>query len=295
MLNWKYRTLTLLGLLAVVTQLGDAQLIFASRLWLRVWGDSGSVAQLVFGNSEISTAGIDSTAPGEFREMEAPPPPPGFEAVWILSEDRSPSPPVAWRLYGQDWRFTMLTQFHDDRIDTFTVRFAQNDNPSATISFRWPDPMYLFMHCDSIFLIDVSHTLGLPENRLNMMATDTLDVPGAGDSLLDAFRIIKYGVKREEVEVDEGDDAPKRLALMANYPNPFNPATVIGVDVPVRDYVSLKIYDVLGREMTTIFEGILEPGRHDYTWEAGEVAGGVYYYQLSAGGRIQTKSMLLLR
>jgi len=88
---------------------------------------------------------------------------------------------------------------------------------------------------------------------------------------------------------------PANFALGVNYPNPFNPATVISFSLPEAVAVRLKVFDLLGREVSTLVSGFLPAGDHQVRWDAGEEAGGVYYYRLEAGRFTQTRVMLLVR
>ena len=88
---------------------------------------------------------------------------------------------------------------------------------------------------------------------------------------------------------------PTEYALETSYPNPFNPTTTIRFDLPQADHVTLKVYDVQGREVATLVSGSLSAGRHRVAWDANGLASGTYFYQLRAGSFIQTRLMLLLK
>ena len=83
--------------------------------------------------------------------------------------------------------------------------------------------------------------------------------------------------------------------LHQNYPNPFNPTTTIKWQQPERGFVTLKIYDVLGREVTTIVDEELQAGEHEIVFDAAGLSSGVYFYQLKAGKYSNTNKMLLLK
>jgi len=83
--------------------------------------------------------------------------------------------------------------------------------------------------------------------------------------------------------------------LRQNYPNPFNPSTVIRFTVPRSTFVSLKVFDVIGKEIATLEQRNIEQGNHSVTWNADGMPSGVYFYRFIAGGFVQTKKMLLLR
>jgi hypothetical protein len=95
--------------------------------------------------------------------------------------------------------------------------------------------------------------------------------------------------------------SPAKFVLGQNFPNPFNPETVIRYSLVVDGYVDLKVYDLLGREVATLASGAQERGEHTAQWNAGDLPGGVYFYRLKVnGGReltatVQTKAMVLMR
>lgn len=88
---------------------------------------------------------------------------------------------------------------------------------------------------------------------------------------------------------------PETFALHQNYPNPFNPVTTIRFGQPSPGHVSLKIYDLLGREVKTLANEPREVGYHSVGFDANTLASGVYYYRLVSGGRIATRKMVLLK
>jgi len=102
---------------------------------------------------------------------------------------------------------------------------------------------------------------------------------------------------------EDSDNIPKIFSLKQNYPNPFNPRTTIQFSVPKAEYVTLKIFNLLGQEVTTLVSDKLTPGEYKYTWDASQLASGVYFYKLEAGNPstgsgsnfMQTKKMILLR
>ncbi|MBZ0201079.1 MAG: T9SS type A sorting domain-containing protein [Ignavibacteriaceae bacterium] len=93
-----------------------------------------------------------------------------------------------------------------------------------------------------------------------------------------------------------------KFEVMQNYPNPFNPSTKIRFSVPFDDNgtpskknVTIKIYDILGREIKTILNSNFAPGNYETIFNASSLASGVYFYRLEAGSFMQTKKMVLLR
>jgi len=83
--------------------------------------------------------------------------------------------------------------------------------------------------------------------------------------------------------------------LKQNYPNPFNPSTTFLFDLPNRIFVSLNVFDALGRDVSNIVSEDLAAGKHSVRWNAGELPSGVYFYRMQAGSYTETKKLLLLK
>jgi hypothetical protein len=88
---------------------------------------------------------------------------------------------------------------------------------------------------------------------------------------------------------------PKCFALYQNYPNPFNPKTNIQFSIPKTEFISLKIYNLLGQEVTTLVSDRLTAGSYSYDWDASKVASGLYLYRLETEGYAETKKMILMK
>jgi hypothetical protein len=95
--------------------------------------------------------------------------------------------------------------------------------------------------------------------------------------------------------VEEYEAIVTRYALHQNYPNPFNPSTTISYDILSASEVSLKIYDLLGREVATLFNGQQPAGRHSVTFDARDLASGVYLCRLSSANFAATTRLLLMK
>ena len=95
--------------------------------------------------------------------------------------------------------------------------------------------------------------------------------------------------------VDMPVPLPARFALGQNYPNPFNPATTIVYQTPGPGLVSLRVFDVLGREVTSLVDAVQPAGTHSATFSAAGMASGVYVYRLTTPFGSLVKSMILLR
>lgn len=96
---------------------------------------------------------------------------------------------------------------------------------------------------------------------------------------------------------------PGTFSLGQNYPNPFNPTTVIGYQLPVMSKVSLKVYDILGREVVALMNEIKPAGNYSVRWSAQGMPSGIYFYRLvanaipsgKAGSFVETRKLVLLK
>ncbi|HQU70963.1 MAG TPA: Ig-like domain-containing protein [Calditrichia bacterium] len=98
---------------------------------------------------------------------------------------------------------------------------------------------------------------------------------------------------------DPDSPLPEVLSLLQNYPNPFNPETTIGFVLPQAERVRLAVFDILGRRVATLVNGIRPPGWHSVKWDGRDdfgkpVASGIYFYRIRAAGFVQTRKMLLV-
>ena len=92
-----------------------------------------------------------------------------------------------------------------------------------------------------------------------------------------------------------GHQDPEEFSLAQNYPNPFNPSTTISFTIPVTSRVSLKVFDLLGREVATIVSRELLAGYHSEQWNAERISSGIYFYRVQAGSLTETKKLVLVK
>jgi CubicO group peptidase (beta-lactamase class C family) len=125
---------------------------------------------------------------------------------------------------------------------------------------------------------------------------------GEGDFSTIAFALIEFALSLPTSVEEKRDNPtpPARFSLYHNYPNPFNPETVISYQLPVASEVRLTIFNALGQEIRTLVNGRQSPGQKSVVWDGNNDLGqpvnsGIYFYTLKAGDRVQTKKMVLAR
>jgi hypothetical protein len=114
-----------------------------------------------------------------------------------------------------------------------------------------------------------------------------LEIPDSNDYL-----IIITGDNSDSVK---DSFKPEKFTLSQNFPNPFNPSTVINFELPVSCWVTIKIYNSLGQEVHTLVKGNLRAGKYMEIWKPSNLSSGVYYYRIQAGTYSEIKKMLLIK
>ena len=121
-------------------------------------------------------------------------------------------------------------------------------------------------------------------DNLTFLGVPPFSIPGLDTRLTD--EIVSVAVKKS---------VPNSFVLEHNYPNPFNPSTSIQYAVSNRQFVSLKVYDLLGNEVATLVNEEKPAGEYEIEFNAESLPSGIYFYQLNAGNYIDTKKMVLLK
>jgi hypothetical protein len=113
-----------------------------------------------------------------------------------------------------------------------------------------------------------------------------------------AFESIENTIAQTSNQVNQLIPAkyvPTEFSLRQNYPNPFNPSTMISYDLPKAGYVTLKVYDILGKEITTLFSGNQQAGTYNISCDGSKFPSGVYFYQIKSNNYISIKKMMLVK
>jgi photosystem II stability/assembly factor-like uncharacterized protein len=188
---------------------------------------------------------------------------------------------------GQEWQYTYLGIFGQPSTMDF-----------RTAAEGWvPLGNELMVTTDTANTWYVHDTLGLRRIH-DLVFVDSI----TGYAVADSGYIFKYS---EDVAGIEDDDflLQPTFYLLQNYPNPFNPSTTIEFSIPSKKaetakkglHTTLRIYDLLGREVATLEDRLMTPGNHQVSFDARQLASGIYLYQLSSGGFVQTRKMLVVK
>jgi hypothetical protein len=169
-----------------------------------------------------------------------------------------------------DSRFNYTNCFYDESVDggqTFSEDAIVNDNRDS------------LSHSLPRIAVGNGHAYVVYIDKRN------------GNGLYDIF----FAAKDQFTGVGEVAALPRTFSLEQNYPNPFNPVTTVEFRIQSSEFVILKVFDLLGREVATLVNEVKQPGTYIVQWDATGMASGVYFYRLGAPGFIQTRKLLLLR
>ena len=208
-------------------------------------------------------------------------------------------------------------------IDSATLvppgSFFPNEYLTVGYSFEYPQPFSDYYLQDSV--LSRTETVNVPAGtfinclEIREQHRDTLwnvlfreyafYAPGVGEvkrvrvipaSEASVNELVQYnGVA--SVQGKDAESVTDRFALDQNYPNPFNPSTNIQFTIPVGTYgcTSLRVYDVLGKEVATLVNEKMKPGRYERNFDGTGLASGVYFYRLDSGSFTSVKRLLLLK
>jgi uncharacterized lipoprotein YddW (UPF0748 family) len=167
--------------------------------------------------------------------------------------------------------------------DTFTVFFDQSKAAAST----WQKIATAHLEAGTYTVVSLANT-NIESNK--MLMTD-------GMMLLIHRRLSPDAVFPTEVKKKDKINFPASFELRQNFPNPFNPVTSITYSIPGGGTmpVSLRVYDVLGREIATLVDGMSASGNYTVEFDAAALSSGIYFYRLHAGDRMMIKKMVLLR
>ncbi len=222
-----------------------------------------------------------------------PPQPPGVNIGNPVFASNSDNKIVFDYIDADNQVSVLAANLNTGAIGVVTNNFNSLGNPSFSNDDKRVFYHYMDNNGSSIWSVD------LLQDGLTGDGND-IEIIAGGMNALD----FTVGQRPTEVE-EQPTTVPEDFTLLQNYPNPFNPSTVIGFSLPQRAQVSVKIFDMLGREVTTLTQTVLAAGSHEVLWNGRDQAGNIlpsalYFYKLTAqtgqGMKFtQTRKMTLLK
>jgi hypothetical protein len=161
-----------------------------------------------------------------------------------------------------------------------------------------------FVHADWPIPIDLSYTdtdlltaglEGFPVGDLGWFPTQYESWKAQRATEMDRIQKVLDTGRPYGTGVAASPELPQGFQLQQNYPNPFNPTTTINYDIPQRTFVSVKIYDVLGRDAGQLVNEEKQPGRYSVRFDGTTVSSGVYFYSITAGSFHRVRKMVLMK
>jgi len=226
-----------------------------------------------------------------------------MDALWSTSYELNS--PVKWQMapFNNDYMSSVFASLDNVAIESvgydflrteFTVArgagtYVQMDGVDdylhqAADSTNWPDGIRYDPDSVGVYV----YSLGVHEhwnNAADKKYSRNL-ATGSGIELVSLEQTGSTGV-------EENDNLqPARFELSQNYPNPFNPSTVIRFNMQKSGHAIIKIYDITGKEIATLLDGVISAGSHQVTWNAKNLSSGVYFYRMQAGNFVDTKKMV---
>jgi len=109
------------------------------------------------------------------------------------------------------------------------------------------------------------------------------------------FRVLRFDDGSTTAVEDRETLVPKDFSLDQNYPNPFNPSTTIRFHVPATGTVTLAVFDMLGREVARLVDGVMQAGAHSVQMNGSGLSSGIYFYRLSGTNIVEVRKMILMK
>lgn len=209
-----------------------------------------------------------------------------FNNDWMSSVFASLDP-VAIESVGYDFLRSEFTSARnvDDGAGTYVQKPAADDYlHQAADPSQWPAGIKYDPENDGIYLT----SLGVHEHWNNEIDKQYSRDLGTGSGI-ELIKILNY------TDVEKENDIPTSFQLSQNFPNPFNPSTVITYTLPKEGLVTLKVYNEIGEEVATLVNGFLSAATYKVTFDASRLATGVYIYTLTSGNYSLSKKMILLK
>jgi len=218
----------------------------------------------------------------------------GF-GIDTLADSPAGSPPICLSAIitpdGKNFELTFNKRMKNPSSAQATFVLTQNQLPlvaATTLSLKQNDSTTIIVVLDTVYY--TSHDIGT-------IAYTSGTIKSVDEGSLQPFAPMDvYNWVGSSTAVKEDNNLiPLVNKLNQNYPNPFNPTTVITYQLVTHSYATLKVYDILGREVATLVDGEKSAGVHTVSWDASRLSSGIFIYRLKAGNFNDVKKMILIK
>ncbi|MDQ3194125.1 MAG: T9SS type A sorting domain-containing protein, partial [Bacteroidota bacterium] len=230
-------------------------------------------------------------------------------------------PPPGWRIFNQDGFITFqqytgangptiggsrsaIMDFYDYNIigqkDSMYSKVYSNLLSADTVRFDFAYAQYNSFNIDSL-IVKVSSDGGetFPVEIFRRGGLQLATAPQTTSFFIPTnntqWRTFKASLSSIVSVNNFSNSIPSKFSLSQNYPNPFNPKTIISYELPVRSLVRLKVFDLLGREVSKLVNEQQNPGTYKLDFDGSFLASGIYFYQIITDGFTDTKRMVLIK
>jgi hypothetical protein len=200
-----------------------------------------------------------------------------FDSFKFSTDETIPDPPINLKAEFDNTTNTVTLSWspcHATDLDRYNIYRGTTDNVDSS------------KYLNSVPCVDTSYTDCSTRGPVNYYWVTAVDF---------ANNESEFGNGIPVSINDLSKSLPEHYFLNQNYPNPFNPSTTIEFSLPKSEYVELKVYDILGKEVSTLISKKLNRGKHTYSFDGKNLASGIYYYQLVAGAYRDVKKLILLK
>lgn len=166
---------------------------------------------------------------------------------------------------------------------------------NAELTFQWNSPSDIGTNFNPSNPVKIGRFTGTTwEQKVAIVANPS---PGIYTASADNFTdFSNFCIGNDNfVSVKDADDIPKTYELFQNYPNPFNPVTVIRYSVPQKSFITLKVYDIIGKEIATLVNEEKSAGNYEMKFNGSNLSAGIYLYRIQAGNFVSSKKMVLIK
>ena len=183
-----------------------------------------------------------------------------------------------------------LTRMSGD-FTTYTQTWVNQGNPGAAKPIMPTGQGEYFGYSSDVLQGDIASFSSLSQTSYKYLGISLWEYT----QITRSYVWDEYTAAWQPTSVSDGADTPARFSLSQNFPNPFNPATVIPYQIALTGHVTLKVYDLLGRVVRTLVNERQNAGSHAVTFDATSLPSGAYFYRLESGTYMEVKKLILLK